>query len=147
MENQTRDNLTDKSTWMRLIYIVLFAVAFNIAEILIAIITVVQFFTALFTKAPNARLKALGGDLGAYVRDVTGFLTYQTDHMPYPVSDWGQPDVSQPGASGPDPTPKPEAKPKPAPRKKPAARKPAPRKPAAKKTAAKKPPPAEDAPE
>jgi len=89
MQDQTRDNLTDKSTWMRLVYIVLFAIAFNIAEILIAIITVVQFFTVLFTKAPNARLQTLGGDLGGYIRDVTAFLTYQSDHMPYPVSDWG----------------------------------------------------------
>jgi len=139
MENQTRDSLTDKSTWMRLIYIVLFAVAFNIAEILIAIITVVQFFTVLFTKSPNVRLKALGGDLGGYIRDVTGFLTYQTDHMPYPVSDWGQP----------EPTPEPAPKPAPKPTaKKPAAKKPTARKPAAKKKpTAKKAPPKTGEPE
>lgn len=134
MEDQTRDNLTDKSTWMRLIYIVLFAIAFNIAEILIAIITVVQFFTVLFSKSPNARLQALGGDLGRYIRDVTAFLTYQSDHMPYPVSDWGQS--------------APVVEPEPAPTPKPAAKKPAPRKPAAKKKPApKKAPPKKSAPE
>lgn len=90
LNQPVRDNLTDKSTWMRLIYIVLFAIAFNIAEILIAIITIVQFFTVLFTKSPNARLQALGGDLGHYIGEVARFLTYQSDHMPYPVSDWGQ---------------------------------------------------------
>lgn len=91
MENQTRDNLTDQATWMRLLYIVLFAIACQIAELLIAVVTVVQFVTVLFTKKPNERLQNLGGDLGNYVRDVTRFLTYATDHMPYPVSDWGQP--------------------------------------------------------
>jgi len=128
MQDQTRDNLgdnlSDKSTWMRLIYIVLFAIAFNIAEILIAIITVVQFFTVLFTKSPNARLQTLGGDLGGYIRDVTAFLTYQSDHMPYPVSDWGQPESTQ--------EPKPAAKKtttrKPAVKKKPAAKKAPPKK-------------------
>ena len=130
MQDQTRDNLSDKSTWMRLIYIVLFAIAFNIAEILIAIITVVQFFTVLFTKSPNARLQTLGGDLGTYIRDVTAFLTYQSNHMPYPVSDWGQPEPE------PEPAPKPAAK-------KPAARKPA----AKKKPAVKKAPPKNDEPE
>jgi hypothetical protein len=106
MENQTRDNLTNKSTWMRLLYIILFAIAFNIAELLIAIITVVQFFTVLFTKSPNVRLQSFGGDLGGYIRDVVAFLTYRTDHMPYPVSDWGQ-------ESEPEPKPKPKSKPKP----------------------------------
>ncbi|HEY9079852.1 DUF4389 domain-containing protein [Magnetovibrio sp.] len=130
MQDQTRDNLTDKSTWMRLIYIVLFAIAFNIAEILIAMITVVQFFTVLFTKAPNARLQTLGGDLGGYIRDVTAFLTFQTDHMPYPVSDWGQQE--------PEPEPAPE----------PAAKKTTTRKPAAKKKpATKKAPPKTSEPE
>lgn len=130
MQDQTRDNLSDKSTWMRLIYIVLFAIAFNIAEILIAIITVVQFFTVLFTKSPNARLQALGGDLGSYIRDVTAFLTYQSEHMPYPVSDWGQPEpVVEPA---PEPAPKPAAKKtttrKPVAKKKPAAKKAPPKK-------------------
>lgn len=111
MEDQTRNNLTNKETWMRLIYIVLFVIAFNIAEILIAIITVVQFFTVLFTRASNPRLQTLGGDLGEYIRDVVGFLTYRTDHMPYPVSDWGN-----------EPEPEPKPKPKPKPKRKTAAK-------------------------
>jgi len=117
LEHQTRDNLTDQATWMRLLYIILFAIAFNIAEILIAIIAVVQFFTVLFTKKPNPRLQELGGDLGAYLSDVVGFLTYKTDHMPYPVSDWGP---------APEPASEPAAKPK---RKPAAKRKSAPKKP------------------
>lgn len=108
MEDQTRDNLTDKSTWMRLLYIALFTLAFNIAELLIAITVVVQFFSVLFTKKPNERLQTLGGDLAAYVRDVVCFLTYQSDHMPYPISDWGSQSASQPA-----PKPAPKSSPKP----------------------------------
>lgn len=89
MTDQTQDNLTDKATWLRLLYIVLFAIAFKIAALLIAIIMVVQFFTVLFTKSPNARLQGFGGDLGAYICDIARYLTFQTDHMPYPISDWG----------------------------------------------------------
>lgn len=107
MENQTRDNLTDKSTWMRLLYIALFTLAFNIAELLIAITVLVQFLSVLFTKKPNERLQTLGRDLGAYVQDVVWFLTYQSDHMPYPVSDWGAQSASQPS---PKPSPKPTLK-------------------------------------
>ncbi|OEJ65940.1 DUF4389 domain-containing protein [Magnetovibrio blakemorei] len=108
MENQTRDNLTDKSTWMRLLYIALFTLAFNIAELLIAITVLVQFFSVLFTKKPNQRLQTLGRDLGAYVQDVVWFLTYQSDHMPYPISDWGPQSASKPASK---PSPKPSRKP------------------------------------
>lgn len=131
MQESAQTNVKDKSTWMRLIYIVIFAIAFNIAELLIAIITVVQFFSVLFTKAPNTRLKQFGGDLGVYIRDVVRFLTYQTDQMPYPVSDWQhevEPIIT--------PAPKPKPAPKPAPKAatKAAAKPAAKRKPAAKKT-------------
>lgn len=107
MENQTRDNLTNKSTWMRLLYIALFTLAFNIAELLIAITVIVQFLSVLFTKKPNERLQTLGRDLGAYVQDVVWFLTYQSDHMPYPISDWGPRSASKPS---PEPSPKPSLK-------------------------------------
>lgn len=89
--HETRDNLTDQATWLRLLYMVLFAIAFNIAEILIAAIAVFQFFKVLFTKEPNEKLKSLGRDLAVYIGDVAKFLTFQTDKMPYPVSDWGEP--------------------------------------------------------
>jgi hypothetical protein len=61
----------------------------------------------LFTKNPNERLQTLGRDLGAYVQDVVWFLTYQSDHMPYPISDWGLRSASKPS---PEPSPKPSLK-------------------------------------
>ncbi len=127
MESTPGTNLKDKSTWMRLVYIIIFAIAFYIAEILVAIITLVQFFSVLFTKAPNARLQSFGGDLGAYLREVTRFLTFQTDQMPYPVSDWQHAAEPEPV---PEPAPKPQSKTtaKPATKRKPAARKATPRK-------------------
>ncbi|MEG3617906.1 DUF4389 domain-containing protein [Magnetovibrio sp. PR-2] len=89
--HSTRDNLSDQATWMRLVYMLLFVVAFNLAEILIAAIAIFQFLKVLFTKEPNEKLKSLGGDLAVYIGDMTKFLTFQTDKMPYPVSDWGEP--------------------------------------------------------
>ena len=100
MDDQTLDNLKNKTAWMRLIYILLFAIAFYISAILIAIITVFQFITVLFTNTPNSRLQRFGGELGMYIRDIVEFLTYQTNQMPYPVSDWAH---EQKAASSPAP--------------------------------------------
>ncbi len=112
LEHPVRDNLTNQATWMRLLYILLYAIAFKIAALLIGVITVVQFFLVLFTKTPNEKFQSLGADLAAYAADVARYLTFHSDKMPYPVSDWGEP-------------PKPKAKPKAkAKRKTPAKKKP-----------------------
>lgn len=91
MADDTRANLTKGSTWTRLIYIVLFTVTFNVAEVVIAVITLIQFFTALFTGGkPNERLRELGGMMATYVREVVAFLTYETDDKPFPIGEWPQ---------------------------------------------------------
>ncbi|MDH3335106.1 MAG: DUF4389 domain-containing protein [Rhodospirillaceae bacterium] len=90
MDDSTKKHLADTKTWTRIIYIILFAIAFNVAEFIIAAITVVQFFTVLFTGRRNDRLAEMGGSIGEYLSEVTAFLTYNSDHMPFPVSDWGQ---------------------------------------------------------
>ena len=98
MADDTRSNLTKSSTWTRLIYIVLFTITFNVAEVVIAVITIIQFFTALFTGGtPNKRLQDLGGMMGAYVREVVAFLTYETEDKPFPIGDWPE---TAPGKSG-----------------------------------------------
>ncbi|MCK5166080.1 MAG: DUF4389 domain-containing protein [Rhodospirillaceae bacterium] len=99
MDDNTKKHIGDTKTWSRIIYIILFAIAFNVAEFIIAAITVVQFFTVLFTGRRNDRLAEMGGNIGEYISEVTAFLTYNSDHMPFPVSDWGQ-GPERPSASG-----------------------------------------------
>lgn len=99
MDDSTKKHLVDMKTWTRIIYILLFAIAFNVAEFLIAAITVIQFFTVLFTGNRNERLAEMGGSIGEYISEVTAYLTYSSNHMPFPVSDWGQ-GPERPSASG-----------------------------------------------
>lgn len=90
MEEETKQHMSDVKSWTRIIYLILFAIAFNVAEFIIAAITIVQLFTTIFTGKRNDRLAEMGGNIGEYISDVTAFLTYKTEHMPFPVSDWGQ---------------------------------------------------------
>ncbi|MCH8214861.1 MAG: DUF4389 domain-containing protein, partial [Proteobacteria bacterium] len=53
MEQETKDNLTNRNTWMRVVYMILFAVIFNIVEFVIAVVAVVQFLSTLFTGKVN----------------------------------------------------------------------------------------------
>jgi len=89
MADDTRANLTKGSTWTRLIYIILFTITFKMAGLIIGIITLVQFVTALITGGTvNQRLQDFGGMLGLYLRQVVAYLTYTSDEKPFPIGPW-----------------------------------------------------------
>ena len=88
---------------MRLVYMILFVVIFNIAALVIAVVVVVQFLTKLFTAKVNTQLKALGQSLAAYVYEIIAYLTFHTDAAPYPFSPWpkGAPGAKPPASTKP----------------------------------------------
>ncbi len=105
-------NVTRGATWLRGVFMLLFAVIFNIAEIMLGAIVVFQFLNVLVTGTPMPRLVGFGDSLGRFIYQIVRYLTFDTDDRPYPFADW-------PGAA---PAAAPAA---PAPAKrKPAARKP-----------------------
>ncbi len=88
MDQTFKENVTQESTWMRLVYMILFAVIFNIAEFVITVVVVVQFLFKLFVGRVNENLRALGQTLASYVYEIIAYLTFHTDHMPYPFGPW-----------------------------------------------------------
>lgn len=89
----------------RLIFILLFAVIFNIAEIVLTVVVAVQFLSRLITGRSMVSLLTLGRHLAAYIGELIAYLTYNADVRPYPFAPW----PTVPGA-GPEPeTPGPAA--------------------------------------
>lgn len=88
MDETRKKNLTDTKTWMRLVYMILFAVAFNVAEIVLGAAVIVQFLFQLFTGQSNERLRTLGQGLGAYIYEIIVFLSYHSDDKPFPFGHW-----------------------------------------------------------
>lgn len=85
------NTLSDRGTWTRLLYMILFAVIFNIAELVILVIVVVQFLFKLFTGKINDELRRLGDTLGAYLHEIVAYLTYHREERPYPFGPWPEP--------------------------------------------------------
>lgn len=77
-----------ENPWQRLLYIILFALIFNITELIIFIVVLIQWITMLTTGKVHERLQLLGRNLGAYVQQIIEFMTYGTDRIPYPFSAW-----------------------------------------------------------
>lgn len=104
VETQTKANLADKGTWFRLIYMILFAVIFNVAELVIGVVVVIQFLFKLLTGRANERLRNFGQKLATYFQQIVGFLTYHTEDMPYPFGEWpGEAGKSKPPAAAQQP--------------------------------------------
>jgi hypothetical protein len=88
MQDAIKQRLTNKDLWLRALFMVLFAIAYSIAEIVITIVVVLQFFVVLFTSHANENLLALGNNLSTYVYRILQFETFNTEIRPYPFAPW-----------------------------------------------------------
>jgi hypothetical protein len=109
MDEELKQRLQKKSTWMRAVYMIMFAIIFGLLEVVIATIVVFQFFLSLFTGSTNERMVKLGQSLSTYLYQITLFLTFNSDEHPYPFGAWpkGAPTAAQ---SKPKATPKKKSK-------------------------------------
>lgn len=89
MDNeQIKSNVTSGKQWIRLLFMVLYAFALQVAIFLMWIIVVLQFLFALISGQDNAQLRIFGYSLSTYIYDVLKFLTYSSEEKPFPFSDW-----------------------------------------------------------
>ncbi|MDA1133182.1 MAG: DUF4389 domain-containing protein [Proteobacteria bacterium] len=78
----------DESTWLRLVFLVLFAIIFNIAEVVLWLTVVVQFLAKAFGGKPIPQITKFGQNLATFLYDVVRFLTFRVDDMPWPFAPW-----------------------------------------------------------
>ncbi|MGB0467246.1 MAG: DUF4389 domain-containing protein [Pontibacterium sp.] len=73
---------------MRLLYMLLFCLFYNVAEVVIGALVLFLFLTVLFSGEANKRLLAFGQSLSIYVFQVMRFLTFNTESRPFPFGEW-----------------------------------------------------------
>ena len=83
-KSKLEENLKSRPTWVRLLFMVFFAIAFNVAALVGTLIVVTGFVFVLLTGEPNQKLKRAGQVLAAYLADIVNYLTYNTDTRPFP---------------------------------------------------------------
>ena len=88
MNPELKQRLTASDTWMRGLYIVMFTVIFSITEVLLAAVVVFQFLATVFTGETNARLRAFGLSLAAFIYQIVTFMTFNSDERPFPFGPW-----------------------------------------------------------
>ena len=66
----------------------LMCVAFQIAVWVLVVVAVLQLVLAVATEGTNERLRSLGGSIGRYLGQIADFVTFGSETVPFPFSDW-----------------------------------------------------------
>lgn len=91
-ENQA---LQRESILLRIIWMVIFTIGWQLAELLLLVVVVVQLGYRLFYAAPNASLLGFGDSLSQYLAQIGRFGTFNSDEKPWPFADWPTPQAPQ----------------------------------------------------
>ena len=81
-----KQNVRNIDTWLRGLFIVIFAVIFYFLVGIIWLLVIFQFFTAVITGKLNSQLEKFSGGLTDYAMQILHYVTYQSDLKPFPFS-------------------------------------------------------------
>lgn len=105
MEQQTKTNLLNPDTWIRLLYMIVFGILSILARMVVWVVAVLQFLLVLVTGRDNKNLRDLGQGASKWTCQAFLFLTFNSDDKPFPFSDWPEiddPEIDEPEASDAD---------------------------------------------
>lgn len=89
-----KDKLSNKDKWIRLVFMILFAVViYWIAFVLVWLIATFQFIYALFVSKPNQALLPFSDSLSQYIHQIVMFLTFVSEEKPFPFKSWPKAEV------------------------------------------------------
>lgn len=88
MHDKASELQTDEGIWVRGLYMLLFALLYSVAEFVMAAVVLLQFLYRVFTAKTQPRLLSLGASLASYIYQLIRFLSFNSEHKPYPFSEW-----------------------------------------------------------
>jgi hypothetical protein len=88
MDEQINYNLTQLSTWKRIFFMLIFAAIGGLVRLLLWAVIILQVASTLLTGKANINILNFGRSLAVYTFHILLFLTFNTEVMPFPFSDW-----------------------------------------------------------
>lgn len=88
MADEIKQNLTEQSTWVRALYMVIFFVIYSVAEVVLGAVVIFQFLSRLLTAKVNTKLLKFGADLSKFAYEILIYLTYNSESKPFPFAEW-----------------------------------------------------------
>lgn len=100
MSEDLKQNLSNENTWLRLLFMILFAVVLALSDLLLAAVVILQFGFVLFGGERNRQLLDFGADLARFRYHTVRYLTYNTDERPWPFAPWPEGMEAEAAATG-----------------------------------------------
>lgn len=88
MNKPLKENVTEKSTWLRGFFMLIFAICYGLAEALLFVIVLFQFLASVVTGKPNAQLVPISRAISRYIFDILLYLTYNSEKQSFPFADF-----------------------------------------------------------
>ena len=81
---EVKKNILSPSQWVRILYMVFYAVACWVSLIVLPVIIVCQVVISLISGEDNKNLREFGGKLSAYLHNALDYLLYVDETKPWP---------------------------------------------------------------
>ena len=88
MDDELKQNVTAAETWLRGLFILLFAFLLVVARVVTGAVVVIQFLFTVFTGRTNENLQYFGAGLAQFIFQTLMYVTYNSDVKPFPFSPW-----------------------------------------------------------
>jgi len=88
MDEQINENLKQLSTWKRILLMLICTIIGELIRMLLWAVIILQIASSLLTGSPNQNILDFGKSLSLYSYHILLFLTFNTETLPFPFSDW-----------------------------------------------------------
>lgn len=94
MDPELKENLTAQETWIRGLFLLLFAFILGVSKVVTGAVVLMQFLFTVFSGEVNENLQRFGASLSRFTYQVMLYLTYNSDEKPFPFKEWpSEPDT------------------------------------------------------
>lgn len=80
-----------ESIVLRILWMLVFLLVWQVAQLLLGAVVLVQLAYRLFYGAPSANLMNFGDSLSQYLAQIGRFGSFHTEQKPWPFADWPAP--------------------------------------------------------
>lgn len=85
-----KSGIASEHFWLRILFMLFFIVAYQIVELLVLIISLIQLVYVALNNDKNLFLQQTGASLSDYAQQIFRYLTWNSETKPYPFTPWPQ---------------------------------------------------------